>query len=250
MNRAVSPLSDLFQVAALPLMVGDDGTARVLLVTSRGTKRWVIPKGWPMKGRKPHEAAALEALEEAGVIGLASKKSIGTYTYFKRRAAHFDVCQVDVYLLMVKKQLSTWREKGQREARWFTLEAAADLVQEPELVALFRNIALTGKSFQMRFGELAGQGWLQIVELARPAAYWLDPIKAMGFLPQASANPFQPPLRRQSLAEKQKIRYSEFHEARRPDIPDRRLAIEASTRRFTPFDELQGVLRQSPGIQA
>ncbi len=143
MNTRVSPLSDLIQIAALPLIVGDDGVARVLLVTSRGTKRWVIPKGWPMKGRKPHEAAAQEALEEAGVIGLASKKSIGTYTYFKRRAARFSVCRVDVYLLMVKKQVATWREKGQREARWFTLKVAADLVQEPGLVALLQNVALT-----------------------------------------------------------------------------------------------------------
>jgi len=148
MNAGVSPLSDLRQVAALPLMVGDDGVARALLVTSRGTKRWVIPKGWPMKGRKPHESAAQEALEEAGVIGLASKKPIGTYTYFKWRAAHFDVCRVDVYLLMVKRQLTTWREKDQREACWFTLEAAADLVQEPELVALLQRVALTERVFE------------------------------------------------------------------------------------------------------
>ena len=148
MNTGVSPLSDLRQVAALPLMIGDDGVARVLLVTSRGTRRWVIPKGWPMKGRKPHEAAAQEALEEAGVIGLASKKSIGTYTYFKWRAANFDVCRVDVYLLMVKRQLTTWREKGQREARWFTLDVASDLVQEPELVALLQKVALTERIFE------------------------------------------------------------------------------------------------------
>src|SRR5580692_251543 len=127
------------QVAALPLTVGDDGITRVLLLTSRETRRWVIPKGWPMKGRKPYEAAAQEALEEAGVTGQAKKKPIGTYTYFKRREAHFDVCRVDVYLLVVKKQLETWREKDQREARWFTLDEAADMVQEPGLVALFRE---------------------------------------------------------------------------------------------------------------
>jgi 8-oxo-dGTP pyrophosphatase MutT (NUDIX family) len=136
-------LSDLAQVAALPLMVGDDGIARVLLLTSRETGRWVIPKGWPMKGRKPYEAAAREALEEAGVIGHVKKKPIGAYTYFKRREAHFDVCQVDVYLLMVEKQLKTWREKDQREAQWFPLDEAADLVQEPGLVALLRSFAQT-----------------------------------------------------------------------------------------------------------
>lgn len=55
------------QVAALPVMIGDDGIARVLLLTSCETGRWVIPKGWPMKGKKPLEAAAQEAWEEAGV---------------------------------------------------------------------------------------------------------------------------------------------------------------------------------------
>jgi 8-oxo-dGTP pyrophosphatase MutT (NUDIX family) len=73
------------QVAALPVVVGDDGIARVLLLTSRKTKRWVIPKGWPMKGLKPHEAAAQEAFEEAGLSGKIGKKRIGRYTYFKRR---------------------------------------------------------------------------------------------------------------------------------------------------------------------
>ncbi len=134
-------IADFAQVAALPLTVGEDGVTRVLLVTSRETKRWVIPKGWPMKGLKPHEAAAQEALEEAGVIGQAKKKPIGCYFYFKRREAHFDLCRVDVYHLIVKKQRKSWREKGQREARWFTLDEAAELVQEPGLVALLLNVA-------------------------------------------------------------------------------------------------------------
>ena len=144
--RSITPPGNFAQVAALPLKVGDDGIMRVLLLTSRETRRWVIPKGWPMKGRKPHEAAAQEALEEAGVIGQAAKKPIGTYTYFKRREAHFDVCRVDVYVLVVKKQLETWREKDQREARWFTLDEAADLVQEPGLVALLRKVARKDKA--------------------------------------------------------------------------------------------------------
>ena len=141
---SLATIADFVQVAALPLKVGDDGIERVLLLTSRETKRWVIPKGWPIKGRKPFEAAAQEALEEAGVTGHAKKKPIGTYNYFKKREAHFDVCRVDVYLLRVEKQLKNWREKGQREAQWFTLNEAADLVQEPGLVALLHDLARTG----------------------------------------------------------------------------------------------------------
>jgi 8-oxo-dGTP pyrophosphatase MutT (NUDIX family) len=94
---SILPTGNYAQVAALPLKLGDDGVARVLLLTSRETRRWVIPKGWPMKGRKAHEAAAHEALEEAGVAGHAEKTPIGRYYYFKRRASHFDVCQVDLH---------------------------------------------------------------------------------------------------------------------------------------------------------
>jgi 8-oxo-dGTP pyrophosphatase MutT (NUDIX family) len=136
--------ADLAQVAALPLRVGDDGVTRVLLLTSRETKRWIIPKGWPMKGRKPGEAAAQEAREEAGLVGRPSKKPIGSYSYFKRREAHFDLCRVDGYLLKLDKQLKIWREKGQREAQWFTLEEAATLVEEVGLVALLQDLARTG----------------------------------------------------------------------------------------------------------
>jgi hypothetical protein len=38
--------SDLAQVAALPIAVGDDGVLRLLLLTSRETKRLIMPKGW------------------------------------------------------------------------------------------------------------------------------------------------------------------------------------------------------------
>jgi 8-oxo-dGTP pyrophosphatase MutT (NUDIX family) len=143
-TKSSSPVSNigvLSQVAALPLTVGDDGVVRVLLLTSRETKRWIIPKGWPIRGRKPHEAAAQEALEEAGVTGQVSKKPIGHYTYFKRRETHFDLCKVDVFALKFDRQLTAWREKGERQAQWFTLEEAADLVDEVGLIAILRRLA-------------------------------------------------------------------------------------------------------------
>ncbi len=143
-SPSIKPTLQFAQVAALPVMVGDDGIERVLLLTSRETGRWVIPKGWPIRGRKPYEAAAQEALEEAGVTGHVKKKPIGTYDYFKRREAHFDVCRVEVYALRVERQLKNWREKGQREAQWCALDEAADLVQEPGLIALLRDLAKVG----------------------------------------------------------------------------------------------------------
>ena len=96
-----------------------------------------------MKGLKPHEAAAQEALEEAGLIGAIEKTPIGRYVYFKRREAHFDVCEVDVYLLNVERQAKTWRERGERQTEWFTLEEAAELVQEAGMAAILRDLAKT-----------------------------------------------------------------------------------------------------------
>lgn len=128
----------------MPVRLDDKGEPEVLLLTSRETRRWIIPKGWRMKGRTPWEAAAQEALEEAGVVGRPRKKPIGSYVYFKRRKAHFDLCRVDVYVLAFAKQLKTWREIGQREIKWVPLAAAAELVEEPGLVALLGKLQATG----------------------------------------------------------------------------------------------------------
>jgi 8-oxo-dGTP pyrophosphatase MutT (NUDIX family) len=131
-------------VAASPLTVGDDGVTRVPLLASRETKRWIIPNSWPMKGLEAGEAAAQEAREEAALVRRPSKKPIGSYGYFKRREGHFDFCRVDVYLPKLDKQLKTWRAKGQREAQWFTLAEAAQLVEETGLVALLQDLARKG----------------------------------------------------------------------------------------------------------
>jgi 8-oxo-dGTP pyrophosphatase MutT (NUDIX family) len=141
MSAPAAERSLLRQVAALPYRLREDGRTEVLLVTSRDTRRWIIPKGWPMKGRKPWEAAAREALEEAGVVGRIGKKPIGRYAYFKRREAHFDVCEVEVFALAVEKQVKTWRERGERELQWFPLEDAASLVEEAGMVAILRELA-------------------------------------------------------------------------------------------------------------
>ncbi len=74
------------QVAALPVRLDAAGQPRVLLITSRETRRFIVPKGWPMKGRKDYRAAAIEAQQEAGVIGRVHKKPVGSYLYWKRRA--------------------------------------------------------------------------------------------------------------------------------------------------------------------
>jgi 8-oxo-dGTP pyrophosphatase MutT (NUDIX family) len=138
-SSAANDLPALPQVGALPVRF-QNGRTEIVLLTSRETKRWVIPKGWPMKGIKDWAAADREAKEEAGIIGRPHKKPVGSFLYFKRRKAHFDLCRVEVYVLDYEKRLANYREKGQREARWFSVDEASDRVVEPGLIALLRDL--------------------------------------------------------------------------------------------------------------
>lgn len=122
------------QFAALPWRLGEANRAEILLVTSRDTRRWVIPKGWPMKGRKPHIVAAIEAQQEAGLHGKVEKTKLGEFEYEKRMKGGGAVgCVVEVYALRAELQRKKWREKGQRVTYWFDYAIAAQQVDEPGL---------------------------------------------------------------------------------------------------------------------
>lgn len=113
---------------------------RVLLVTSRESKRWVIPKGNPMMGMAAHAAAALEAEEEAGVSGLVCPTPLGSYRYRKRKGNGASLMlDVDVFPLAVTREMETWKEQSQRERRWFSLPDASDAVEEGDLRDLIRS---------------------------------------------------------------------------------------------------------------
>ena len=129
------------QVAALPLRRNRSGRLRVLLVTSRDTGRWVVPKGWPMEGLDPWEAAAVEALEEAGAEGAVTAAPIGTYRYGKRLEDDGVLpCRVTVYPLRVTHLRDHWKEEDERQRRWFDPKDAAKRVDEPELSAMLRDL--------------------------------------------------------------------------------------------------------------
>jgi len=114
-----------------------------MLVTSRKTKRWIIPKGWPMTRMAPHAAAAQEALEEAGVVGRVANKPIGSYSYDKRlRTGAVIVCEVHVFPLEVEGQQDDWPEKGKREIRWLSPEEAAAAVEEDVLGNIIRKLRM------------------------------------------------------------------------------------------------------------
>lgn len=124
------------QVAALPWRRGRDGV-EILLVTSRETRRWVTPKGGRMSGKTDAEAAAQEALEEAGVEGVVGKRPLGSFRYLKvlkRRASRW--CAVDLYGLEVTVEHPDWKERAERERVWLSRDEAARLVDEPDLKAL------------------------------------------------------------------------------------------------------------------
>lgn len=128
------------QYAALPWRETASGR-EILLISSRDTGRWVIPKGWPIKGLSPAETAAREAFEEAGLGGKISKKPIGEFQYDKRLkdgTAH--VCRVEVFALEQMIQHPDWPERGQRTLQWFDVPTAAEAVQEPELKQIIRKL--------------------------------------------------------------------------------------------------------------
>ena len=139
-RRLPLPKNSSRQVAALPIRTTDAGV-EIMLVTSRETGRWVSPKGWPIKDVPDHKAAAMEAMEEAGCKGKMGKRTIGSYKYFKRMSAHFELLSVDVYLLQVRHMADDWKEAHERQRRWFRPDDAASLVMEPGLTALIQGIA-------------------------------------------------------------------------------------------------------------
>ncbi|MFO1099090.1 MAG: NUDIX hydrolase [Xanthobacteraceae bacterium] len=140
MSRRPSPKRRLQQYGAVPYRLREDGVIEVMLVTSRGKQQWLIPKGWPIGGSKPHASAAREALEEAGVEGRTVADAIGTYRYAKRlKNGTRARCKVEVFPLEVESQRKQWREKGERKARWFELPKAVKAVEEPGLRRLLRD---------------------------------------------------------------------------------------------------------------
>jgi 8-oxo-dGTP pyrophosphatase MutT (NUDIX family) len=124
------------QVAAIPIRRGSQGKPEVLLLTSRGTGRWVIPKGWPKNRLTGAETAALEAFEEAGLEGKINRHPIGRYSYVKRELRKNGKIKVQVFVLEVKRQKKHWPERQERRTRWVKAKRAATLVDEKDLARL------------------------------------------------------------------------------------------------------------------
>jgi 8-oxo-dGTP pyrophosphatase MutT (NUDIX family) len=129
------------QCAALPYRRLANAAIEVMLITSRDTGRWVIPKGWQGAGLAAQHSAEREAREEGGVVGRMGDRPIGHYQYKKRLADGSSVpCLVEVFAMEVERQLKSWPERKERHTRWFVLQEAADAVDEPELATMIRNL--------------------------------------------------------------------------------------------------------------
>jgi 8-oxo-dGTP pyrophosphatase MutT (NUDIX family) len=139
------------QVAALPWRRAAGGL-EILLITSRETRRWVTPKGGRMAGKTDAEAAAQEALEEAGVEGAISERPLGSFRYLKvlkRRASRW--CTVDLYGLEVTVEHPDWQERDERQRVWLSRGEAAQRVDEPDLRALISG-------FEPEVGQPSSRG--------------------------------------------------------------------------------------------
>ncbi|MGR3795556.1 NUDIX hydrolase [Vannielia litorea] len=118
------------------------GEKQVLLVTSRGTGRWIIPKGWPMRGKDAAGAALQEAWEEAGVRSQKRPKAaIGSYTYEKTRDEGWGVpVETLVFPVKVEELAEEFPEASERRRKWVSPKDAANMVQEPELQEILRGL--------------------------------------------------------------------------------------------------------------
>ncbi|MDA0901130.1 MAG: NUDIX hydrolase [Proteobacteria bacterium] len=112
----------------------------ILLISSRDSERWIIPKGWPMDGKTPAETAGLEAWEEAGVCGTTLDLCVGLYSYSKEIDGVETVpCIVSVFPVEVKSLMDKYPEVGERRRKWFSAKKAASKVREPDLKAILKG---------------------------------------------------------------------------------------------------------------
>ena len=127
------------QSASIPYRI-ERGRLRVLLVTSRTRRRWILPKGKIAPRMLPGRSAEREAFEEAGVLGRLAKDPIGSY----RQGDHIPDMQedgviVEAYALEVVDELPAWREMHVRERRWVSVKDALRVVRDPEIRSILQT---------------------------------------------------------------------------------------------------------------
>lgn len=129
------------QYGVLPWREGRHGDLRILLITERNKPDWRVPRGWPIRGRVPFMSAALDAFEEAGIIGDIDPQPLTNYLHsgLDTKGAGFS-CRVTLFAMRVRGTLLHWKEKNERQRRWFGVEEAASRLKNAELAGFLRNL--------------------------------------------------------------------------------------------------------------
>lgn len=131
LGRLIFPPKSVKQVAVLPFVVIGEEVS-VLLLTSRGRGRWILPKGWPEEDVPLNATAMTEAMEEAGLAGQVAERAIGAYTYKKMMKGGYAVtAHVSVYPMLVSHHFLDWPEKDERKLGWFSLKKAQKQLDDP-----------------------------------------------------------------------------------------------------------------------
>ena len=138
--RAGGPDHAKKQAGAIPYTVVE-GQVVFLLVTSRGSGRWIFPKGDPIKGLEPWDVAAQEALEEAGIEGEVERQPVGSYRSFKTLAIRRKIIEIELYPLRVTRQFEQWPEMKHRHRHWAILPEVKRLLSDPQLGELAAKVA-------------------------------------------------------------------------------------------------------------
>jgi len=153
MNESTTNSRPAKQVAAVPWRLNGDGELEVLLVTSRISRHWLVPKGWPISGKNDRQSALQEAFEEAGIQGSATKKPLGKFEYLKIGNDGTDTpCSVSVFGISNVELLDDWPERGQRDRQWYLVDAAAAVVFVPGLAAMLSLLAI--KDGELTLGRI------------------------------------------------------------------------------------------------
>lgn len=147
------------QYGVLPWRIGRQGDLRILLITDRDRHGWGVPKGTPAEGRVPFMSAALDAYEEAGIIGDIDPRPLTDYSYLRLEDNGTQLrCNVTLFAMRVRGTLLHWREQSERERRWFAVADAADRLANVELATFVRQLTYHPQALTDSAGRLAVPG--------------------------------------------------------------------------------------------
>ncbi len=121
---------------------GKEKNREYLLVTSRDSGRWVLPKGWVKGGKSPELSALEEGWEEAGIVTTKDAPVlIGHYEYDKRlEKGEILPLRVAVFQARLKKLERKYPEDGERKRKWMSASRAAKAVDEPSLQSILKQL--------------------------------------------------------------------------------------------------------------